>query len=361
MIVKLIKLKEYNRRDGIMGSKRKTVINGILITLIIVLCIIIAKVLFFTEDEKNAEKREEQLKKEMTTEAHKELTKGTETLAIFGVDSRSNQLGKGTRSDSIMVVNMNHETKEIKIASVFRDCYVDIKGHGLDKITHAHSFGGPELAMDTLNRNFDLDIDKYITVNFGNVAEVIDDLGGIQLEITDSELKYINGYIDEINKVDKTDSAHITKTGTQKVDGTQAVAYSRIRYTAGGDYKRAERQRTVLMKVFENAKQKSAMDLIQIVNKMMDKISTNYSSGEVMDILAYLAKYDMEETKGFPTKLWGGKIDGVWYGVPVTLESNVKEMHSYLFDEKDYKPSSTVKKISDQIRQAASTPNEELE
>lgn len=92
----------------------------------------------------------------MTTEAHKELTKGTETLAIFGLDSRSNQLGKGTRSDSLMVVNVNHETKEIKVASVFRDCYVDIKGHGLDKITHAHSFGGPEVVMATLNRNFDL-------------------------------------------------------------------------------------------------------------------------------------------------------------------------------------------------------------
>lgn len=344
-----------------MNSKRKKVINGILIALIAVLCIVIVKVLFFTKDDKAAEMKEEQLKSEMTTEAHEELTEGTETFAIFGVDSRSKQLGKGTRSDSLMIANVNHETKEIKVASVFRDCYVDIKGHGLDKITHAHSFGGPELAMDTLNRNFDLNIDKYITVNFGNVAEVIDDLGGIQLDITDSEVKYINGYIDEINKVDKTDSPHITEAGTQKVDGTQAVAYSRIRYTAGGDYKRAERQRTVLMKVFETAKQKDPMKLIDIVNTMMDKISTNYSSGEVTDILAYLAKYNMKESKGFPTKLWGGKIGGVWYGVPVTLESNVKELHKYLFNDKDYKPSSQIQEISDRISQVASTPNEELE
>ena len=93
----------------------------------------------------------------------------------------------------------------------------------------------------------------------------------------------------------------------------------------------------------------------------MDKISTNYSSGEVTDILAYLAKYNMEETKGFPTKLWVGKIGGVWYGVPVTLESNVKELHKYLFNDKDYKPSSQVQEISDRISQVASTPNEELE
>jgi polyisoprenyl-teichoic acid--peptidoglycan teichoic acid transferase len=91
-----------------------------------------------------------------------------ETFAIFGVDSRENNLGKGTRSDSLMVVNVDNTNKKVYIASVYRDCYVQIEGHGLDKITHAHSFGGPELAMDTLNTNFDLDIQKYITVNFIN-------------------------------------------------------------------------------------------------------------------------------------------------------------------------------------------------
>lgn len=342
-------------------EKKKKIINSILIAAIIILGIVFVKLIFFTENKKEEIQKEKDLKEAVVAEEDRELTEGMETFAIFGVDSRSNQLGKGTRSDSLMIANVNHETKEIKVASVFRDCYVEIKGHGLDKITHAHSFGGPTLAMDTLNRNFDLDIDKYITVNFGNVAEVIDDLGGIQLDITDSEIKYINGYIDEINKVDKTKSEHITEAGTQKVDGTQAVAYSRIRYTAGGDYKRAERQRTVLMKVFETAKKKNPMDLIEIVNEMIDKINTNYSSGEVTDILASLAKYDMKETKGFPTKLWGGKIDGIWYGVPITLASNAKGIHEYLFNEKNYKPSAKVQEISDRIAQVASTPNEELE
>ena len=212
-----------------------------------------------------------------------------------------------------------------------------------------------------MNRNFDLNIEKYITVNFGNVADVIDDIGGIELDITSEELQYINKYIDEINKVENTNSSHISNTGTQKVDGVQAVAYSRIRYTAGGDYKRAERQRTVLLKMFEAAKQQNTVKLLGIAKDMMDKIGTNYSSGEVIEILSYLAKYNMEETKGFPNKLWGGTIEGTWYAVPVTLESNAQALHNYLFNDKKYEPSDKVKEISEEIKKVASTPNEELE
>ena len=188
-------------------------------------------------------------------EVEEEPEVNQETFAIFGVDSRENNLGKGTRSDSLMVVNVDNTNKKVYIASVYRDCYVQIEGHGLDKITHAHSFGGPELAMDTLNTNFDLDIQKYITVNFMNVAELVDDMDGIEQDITEEETKYINGYIDELNGIRGTSSAHITEAGTYTLDGTQAVAFSRIRYTEGGDYKRSERQRTVLFKIFSKAQE----------------------------------------------------------------------------------------------------------
>ncbi len=342
------------------NKKRKKIVNVILIAAIVILAAVIVKLLIFTPTKKDS-KEEKNLKEAMTTEEHEEQEEGSETFAIFGVDSRSNQSGKGTRSDSLMVVNVNHKTKKIKVASVFRDCYVNIKGHGLDKITHAHSFGGPELAVDTLNQNFDLELENYITVNFGNVVEVIDDLGGIDLDIREDELSSMNSSIRELNKVNKTTSLEITETGTQHVDGTQAVAYSRVRHAAGGDYKRAERQRTVLMKIFEAAKTKKKTELFEIANQMMDNISTSYSSGEVLDLLAYLSKYQMTETKGFPRKLWGGMIGKVWYGVPVTLESMSADMHEYLFDDKDYKPSAKVKKISDEIKQYASTPNEDLD
>lgn len=295
---------------------------------------------------------------EETSEEITEKTDGLENFLIFGVDTRGNNLGKGTRSDSIMVVSVNHKTKEIRLASIFRDTYVSIQDHGLDKINHAHSFGGPELAIETVNRNFDLDIDKYITINFMNVTKLVDEIGGIEMDITESEAKNINGIIDELNKIEERDSKHITKAGTYTLDGIQAVAYTRIRYTAGGDYKRAERQRTVLFKIFEKAKDLKTNKLLVLASKFMNDINTNYRTRDVVQIFYYLAKYKMVDTKAFPTSLWGGKVDGIWYGVPVTLESNTKELHEFLYPEEEYVVSDTVKKISNQIRQVADTPNE---
>ena len=290
-----------------------------------------------------------------------EITTGTEEFVIFGVDTRGNNLGKGTRSDSIMIVAVNHETKEIRLASIFRDCYVEIEGHGMDKINHAHSFGGPDLALQTVNRNFDLNLEKYITVNFIKVSELVDDIGGIEMDITEEETRYINGYIDEINSIEGKNSPHITEPGVYQLDGVQAVAYTRIRYTAGGDYKRAERQRTILFKIFDKAKELESASLINLVEKFMNEINTNYRTDEVVDMLYYLSKYNITDSKAYPTKLWGGKVDGIWYGVPVTLESNTTELHEYLYPEKDYTVSDTVLGISKQMEQVADIPNEILD
>lgn len=333
--------------------------------LLIILLIIILGVVYIVGKGKKGTAKDDNKKtsttEEVSTKKIKEKTDGTENFLIFGVDTRGKNLGRGTRSDSIMVVNVNHKSKEIRLASIFRDTYVSIKDHGLDKINHAHSFGGPDLAIETVNRNFDLNIDKYITINFMNVSEIVDDIGGVEMDITDSEAKYINNYIDELNKIEDRNSEHITKAGTYTLDGVQAVAYTRIRYTAGGDYKRAERQRTILFKIFEKAKTLKSDRVLDLADKFLDEISTNYHSDDVTEMLYYLAKYDIVDTKAFPTSLWGGKVDGVWYGVPVTLESNTKELHEFLYPNEDYEPSDTVEEISNRIRQVADTPNEVFE
>ena len=256
-----------------------------------------------------------------------------------------------------MVVCIDRDNKKIKIASIYRDSYVSIKGHGLDKITHAHAFGGAQLAVDTLNRNFDLDIKKYLVVNFLNVADIIDRLGGVSIDITDKELKYINGYIDEINRIDGTKDARITETGKQLLSGTQAVAYSRIRYTEGGEYKRAWRQQEVLMKLFETMKDKKDIELFKALAPVLDKIDTNYSLDDLSDLFSDMNDYDVQRSS-FPKKLWGGKIEGVWYAVPVTLENTVKQLHQYLYEE-EHECSQTVQTISDQIRRQKSIANEE--
>ena len=312
------------------------------------------------KEEPKTETKQTVQKEESEEEKEKETKIDQETFAICGVDSRENNLGKGTRSDSLMVVNVDNTNKKVYVASIYRDCYVQIADHGLDKITHAHSFGGPDLAVDTLNTNFDLDIKRYITVNFMNVAELVDDMGGIEQDITADEAQYINGYIDELNGIRGTSSAHITDAGTYTLDGTQAVAFSRIRYTEGGDYKRSERQRTVLFKIFSKAQELDKMEKASIAKSMLDKINTNYSESEVLRLLSTITEYKVEAMDAFPKVFYSGKINGVFYEVPVTLSEMSTQMHTFLYPTEEYTPSETVQSISDQESAVASTPNNDF-
>lgn len=289
-----------------------------------------------------------------------EEASGTEDFAIFGVDTRATDLNSGTRSDSIMIVHVDHNKKSIKIASIFRDCMVHIPGHEYQKITHAHSFGGPELALETINDNFDLGLGHYMTVNFINVADLIDSMGGVEQDITDAEAGVINRCIDEINNIRKTSSAHITSEGSYTLDGTQAVAFSRIRYTAGGDYKRAERQRTILFKVFEKAKEMGTMERLSMADKMINQINTNYVSDDINSILYYLSKYEIEDMSAFPQVFYGGKIEGAWVEVPVTLNDMNISLHQFLYEDEEYVPSEKAQEYSSVLYGKASSPNEDL-
>ncbi len=278
-----------------------------------------------------------------------EQLKGYRTIALFGVDSRGDELEKGTRSDCIILVTIDENTKQVRLTSVYRDTYLEITGRSLDKVTHAYSYGGATLAMSTLNTNLDLNITEFATVNFDSVAEIINSVGGVSINITNDELKYINSYIDETSSVTGIKSSHLTKAGTQNLDGVQAVAYGRIRYTAGGDYKRTERMRTVLTKVMEKAKKLGIGQLNKLADTLLPKIYTNISSGEILSLLPQLASYSITNSEGWPYETKGATIGGVWYGPPVTLESNVKALHEQVYGQSDYEPSQKVKEISDKI------------
>jgi len=271
---------------------------------------------------------------------------GYSSYAIFGVDSRSNNLDKDTRSDTIMVASINNETKEVKLASVYRDTYVDVPDHGHTKINHAYAYGGYSLALSTLNTNFDLQLKKYVTVNFYAVTRVIDLLGGIELDITDSELKWLNGYVREINRVNHTQVSGLTQAGTQVVNGTQALAYSRIRYTSGGDFKRAERQRIVFSKIFEKAKSAGVNKVVQIMNEMLPEISTNIPATELLSLAKNLLSYQLADTAGFPYEKTTAKINKVSYVIPLGFTQNVTQLHEYLYNETEYTPSSKVDEVN---------------
>lgn len=284
-------------------------------------------------------------------EEAKELKKsGYRTIALFGVDSRSNKLESGTRSDGIILAVIDEKTKKIDLISVYRDSYLQIPGKGIDKVTHAYAYGGAELSMSTLNTNLDLDITEFATVNFNVLSDIVDSIDGVKIKITSEEIKYINKYIAEVEKVSGKKSSNITKPGTHNLDGVQAVAYSRIRYTSGGDYKRAERMRTVLSAIISKSKGLSISKLNKLANKLLPEIYTNIDSNEIISMIPQIATYSVSNSMGWPYEVKGATINKVWYGVPVTLESNVKKLHDDIYSKQtNYEVSSKVKEISNQI------------
>ena len=274
---------------------------------------------------------------------------GYRNIAIFGVDSRSDNLEQGNRSDCIIIVSINNSTKEVKLVSVYRDTFVQIEGHGLDKITHAYSYGSAPLALNTLNTNLDLNIQEFVTVNFDSVAEAVDQLGGVTINIeSQDELKYLNSYIDETARVTGKSAQKVASTGKQTLNGVQAVAYSRIRYTSGGDYKRTERMRTVIEAMVQKLKTKSIGEINSFLDVVLPKVYTNIRSSDIFALLPSLASFKITESIGWPYETKGITLDR-WYGVPVTLESNVKKLHEDMFGDSSYTPSDTVKQISNQI------------
>ena len=270
-------------------------------------------------------------------------------IAIFGIDSREDTYSRGNRSDCIIIASINNKTKEIKLVSVYRDTYVNIQGHGLDKITHAYSFGEASLAISTLNTNLDLNIKEFVAVNFEAVAEAVDQLGGVDIEIeSEEELKYLNSYLIETSKVTGKNAIKVESTGKQTLDGVQAVAYSRIRYTEGGDAKRAERMRIVIEAMLAKAKTKNIGEISKVLNILLPKIRTNISASEAISLIPELSSYKVIKSIGWPYETKGITLDR-WYGVPVTLESNVTKLHKDIFNEQDYAPSEVVKETSDKI------------
>lgn len=269
-------------------------------------------------------------------------------IAVFGVDSRKNVLEKGL-SDMIMVVSINNQTKDVKVVSVYRDSYllVDPDKDKFDKATHAYN-GGPTKSVNMLNNNFDLNITDYVTVNFEAVYQAVDAVGGVDIEIDSKEQSDINRYIEELNQINGTNSPYIYKTGVLHLDGIQATAYGRLRYI-DSDYARTERQREVLMELFNKVKNSNVAQLKKLVELLAPKVLTSLTNTEILDLAMDVASYDIVDQTGFPFELKGSTIGGVWYAVPNNLELSVKQLHAYLFDDEEYEPSENVKKLSEEL------------
>lgn len=277
---------------------------------------------------------------------------GYQNIALFGVDSREQDLLSGdNRSDTIMICSVNKKTGETRLVSVYRDTLLNIGGGDYRKCNAAYAYGGPQQAVAMLNSNLDLNITDFVTIGFEGLAETIDALGGIDLEITEEEMEYMNSYMDDMYYEIGTEYEEVTDWGMQHLSGIQATAYCRIRYTEGDDFRRAERQRTVLMLTMEKAKKANPVRLAAAAGAVLGRTATSLSSTELMLFILRARMMDITESTGFPTEedRMFATINGESCVIPYYLTTNVKKLHRTLFDQDEYEPSPTVEEINENI------------
>ena len=339
--------KVYNG-ETLKGKKRKRIriFLTIILVILILLLLCFSGIAWYVYN-KLSKVNYVELENIEINEGVEEQLKGYRNIVLFGVDAIANTYDN-SRSDCIIIASINEDTNEVKLTSIYRDTYVYIEGHGYDKITHAYAYGGPELAINTINKNFDLDITEFVAVNFDAVVDIIDAIDGVNITIESDELNYINDYISAVDSQMGKRTPKVTKTGNQTLSGVQALAYSRIRYTAGGDYKRTERMRDVLNASFSKAKTMSVGKLNNLADILLPKVYTNITSNEILGMIPNITKYNVVSSIGWPYEVKGITLDR-WYGVPVTLESNVKKLHADLFGNEGYEVSSKVKEYSNGI------------
>ena len=289
-----------------------------------------------------------------------QVMQGYTTIGLVGVDSRDGDLESGTNSDTMIIASINNDTKEVKLVSVYRDTYLrigeDEEGNGIyNKANSAYAKYGPEGFMRMLNSNLDLNVTYFVTVDFQAVAEAVELLGGIDEELSEEEIIHLNNYCKETAEVTGMDYEPLEEVaGVHHLNGVQTVAYARIRYTVGDDFRRAARQREVIYKIVEKAKNADVGTLTKILDEVFPSIKTNMSKADILSMGLSMLSYYIADQAGFPhDHVYGENVKNAMNGldcvVPVTLESNVIWLHEFLYPEDAYEPSENVKAYSNRI------------
>lgn len=302
-------------------------------------------------------------------EAQEKKESGTQLIALVGMDSRDNSLEGGDNSDTMIIACIDHDNQQIRLVSLYRDTWLNVftkDGKSkYAKCNSAYAIGGPEQMLTMMNKNLDLNITEFATVNFKALSEAIDLLGGLDIDLTREELTHLNNYNKETAKVAGVEYEEIEMppksefdgaiTQTFHLNGTQSVSYARIRYTAGNDFRRAARQRHVIQKMMEKAKSADLSTLNNIMDTVFPMIKTSLKKDEIIKMGLNLLQYEMGEQAGFPFDHLEGEnvtkaMDGNDCVVAVTLETNVVKLHNFLFpNETDYTPSAEVVEYSNHI------------
>ncbi len=301
-----------------------------------------------------------------------DLGEGYTNIALFGIDPRLGEFEDSTHTDTIMIVSINNKTHDVKLVSLYRDTLLRMTTRDGDidyeKANSAYFRTGVEGALNMLNNNLDLDITEYVLVNFEGLTHIIDALGGIDINITEDEAYYINGYLTETRKITGLDTPDVSENGYVHLTGLQATAYCRIRYVTFtdengveyiNDYGRTARQRYVLNTLLQKAKAAGISQVLNVADTLIKKnnvnghriISTNIEWTRIVDLLTVAVDCNLTETFGFPYDVYTPESGRPYYGyvVPMGLKQNVTRLHSHLFPDKNYAPSDMVDRINDYI------------
>lgn len=302
--------------------------NKIIIAIVLFLLIalgLLGFIIYKSQNEKNLNKNIANIENELKNEKHI-------NIALFGLDKRNEN--EKSRSDSILIASVDLEKKTINLVSLLRDTIVEIDGHGKDKLNHAYAYGGSNLALETINSNFDLDIDKYVSVDFYSLAKVIDIVGGIDIEVKEYEVDQINSNLVEINQIEnlKENTDYIKEGGIKTLNGRQAVAYSRIRKKGNGDYERTQRQRNVLKGILKKYEKQPSENKFEINMEIIGQISTNIPlsyikelgskifSDKEFEVNQYMIPYE----GSFETKTY----KNMWC-IEANMKDNIKKLKEY--------------------------------
>ena len=287
---------------------------------------------------------------------------GYTTYALFGIDHRDkNTALGGENSDTIIIASVNNDTKDVKLASVYRDTLLNMgfsDKETYSKANAAYAYGEAEQAITMLNTNLDLNISDYATVNFNALTTIIDDLGGLDMDMSYAEIVHMNNYCVETAEETEKDYTPIELPEepediekiqyTYHLNGVQATSYCRIRYTASLDMGRTERQRKVIQMIVDKAKSAGLSTIFKIMDDVFPMVTTSMDKTEILQMLPTLIGYSVNDTTGFPSSFKFSNVKGSVI-VPTSLESNVIELHKFLYDDPNYTPSATVLANSQRI------------
>lgn len=212
-------------------------------------------------------------------------------VLLIGSDTREIE-GSG-RSDAMILVSINKKSKKIIATSFLRDIYLQIPDRSNNRLNAAYAFGGPDLLMDTIEQNFRIQVDQYASIDFYSFIDIVDAVGGVTLDVTEEDIPVINAYILELNRLtkQKEDKDYLTKSGTLQLNGKQALAYSRNRYVGNGDFSRTEKQRKVLEQVYMKIKDLNLLQLKELFDIVLPKVTTNLTEGEIFSMILALPSY----------------------------------------------------------------------